>query len=219
MSQPLLLIFAGPNGSGKSSCYEALTKTLPPKLKANIVNPDVFALKLTQELGFNNTNELNPDIKAQVDIEAGKLALKAREQLLANKEDLIIETTASSTSLLRLITKAKQLGYFTRIVFMMLNSPQLNITRIKHRVSLGGHFIDDLTVQRRYDRAINLLPQLITAADHFQLFDNSTLPQQILLKKANHDLMVNTAVLSTLAPSEQDTIKHLLSKLNLPKQS
>ncbi|MCK0513985.1 hypothetical protein MXE38_03780 [Anaerobiospirillum sp. NML120448] len=88
MSQPLLLIFAGPNGSGKSSCYEALTKTLPPKLQANIVNPDVFALKLTQELGFNNTNELNPDIKAQVDIEAGKLALKAREQLLANKEDL-----------------------------------------------------------------------------------------------------------------------------------
>ena len=194
-------------------------KNSAPKLQANIVNPDVFALKLTQELGFNNTNELNPDIKAQVDIEAGKLALKAREQLLANKEDLIIETTASSPSLLRLITKAKQLGYFTRIVFMMLNSPQLNITRIKHRVSLGGHFIDDLTVQRRYDRAINLLPQLITAADHFQLFDNSTLPQQIILKKANLDLMVNTATLSTLAPSEQDTINHLLSKLNLPKQS
>ena len=101
----------------------------------------------------------------------------------------------------------------------MLNSPKLNITRIKHRVSLGGHFIDDLTVQRRYDRAINLLPQLITAADHFQIFDNSTLPQQILLKKANLDLMVNTAALSTLSPSEQDTINHLLSKLNLPRQS
>lgn len=74
-------------------------------------------------------------------------------------------------------------------------------------------------MQRRYERAINLLPQLITTADHFQLFDNSTLPQQILLKKANLDLMVNTAALSTLAPSEQDTINHLLSNLNLPKQS
>jgi GNAT superfamily N-acetyltransferase len=51
------------------------------------------------------------------------------------------------------IEKVKLKGYFVRIVYVFLESPEDCIQRIRLRVKLGGHFIPNEDVIRRYYRS------------------------------------------------------------------
>ena len=64
---------------------------------------------------------------------------------------------------------------------MALNSPERNITRIRNRVALGGHFIPDEDVRRRYYRSIANLHKAIQLVDVAKVYDNSGDEHQLLL--------------------------------------
>lgn len=217
MKAPLLLIFAGTNGAGKSSLYERLISLYAPEQQESIVNPDRFALQLAKAQGYNSVNELPKTLKEQIDIQAGRLALAKRHELIAKRTDLIVETTASSTSLLRLMNKAHSCGYTVSLILVTLGLCDLHLKRISTRVAAQGHHIPTDTVQRRYERAWELFPKLITQADQAILFDNSATLSRILVKD-EHGLTVNHAALSKLNHHSQARLNKLLAQASQGRQ-
>ncbi len=183
--QPSLTIYAGPNGSGKTTYYLAQTKPDP-----NYVNADDLALNLAQAQGYPCTNALPPKLRAQIEFAAGKAALRQRTKHMLAHASFTLETTASSLRSLDLITHAQQRGYSVTVIFLYLPSVELNLARIAHRVSQGGHSVPEAVVRRRYPRAMALLPKLLSAADNFQLIDNSTTPLVVVSKK-HHEVVLH----------------------------
>jgi predicted ABC-type ATPase len=50
------------------------------------------------------------------------------------------------------------IGYEVGLVFVTLNSADLNVQRVADRVARGGHNIAETVIQRRYETALRRLP-------------------------------------------------------------
>lgn len=177
-----LFLIAGPNGSGKSTIYEHLVKEGTITQNLPFINPDVYAKQLANKHGYDNVNNLPPLLKASVDIQAGKIALKARQTCFNTKQSFAIETTASSRGTIKLIEEAKNKGYKVNVEYVLLKNSELNKIRIKSRALFGEHFIDPEVVERRFNKAVELLPEILAKADNARLFDNSDHFEIVLTK-------------------------------------
>lgn len=183
---PILMIFAGPNGSGKTTFYEAIKAQNSNQDDIALVNPDVIAKQMANDLNFANVNELPKELKTRVDIGAARSAIEYRDKLIEEKQSLIIETTASASSILKLMDKAQGLGYKVIVNYLMLQHPQLNISRIAARVKKGAHYVEPEIVCRRYYKARDLIADICIHADQFNLYDNSgKKPAKLITKHEN----------------------------------
>jgi predicted ABC-type ATPase len=96
----------------------------------------------------------------------------------------VLESTLSGNYLVKTIEKAKQQEYVIRIVYVFLENPHDCIQRIKLRVTLGGHFIPDEDVIRRYYRSKdNFWNTYKNLVDSWVMIYNSTntTPQRVAL--------------------------------------
>ena len=148
---PNLLVYAGPNGSGKS------TITTQFRAIGQYVNADEIKKKLNCS-----------------DIEAAQIADSTREYLLNNSKDFTFETVLSTHSKIDFLIKAKKNGYFITCIYVLTNNPQINIERVRHRVSKGGHSVPVEKIVNRYIRALKLIPNLISICDELYIYDNSS---------------------------------------------
>lgn len=153
-----LTIIAGANGSGKTT----------------------FALSYAEFSGLEFINadeiakELNPEAMDHEKFNAGKIFLRRIEELLVQKQDLILETTMSGKYLIKIIQKAKQSGYFIDIFYLYLDNVVNNIARVQNRVYNGGHDIPKEDIIRRYYRSRKLFYEQYKAmADRWFLFFNA----------------------------------------------
>ena len=177
-----LFLIAGPNGSGKTSEYEILRDSGIIKPETKFINPDEYAKKLANQYGFTNVNELPINLKASVDIQAAKIALKERSLCFKRKQDMIIETTASSRGTIKLIEEAKSKGYLVETHFVTLKDVALNNLRIQKRSAEGGHFVAPEIVERRFAKALELMPEILAKSDIATLIDNSKNHEKVLSK-------------------------------------
>ena len=68
----------------------------------------------------------------------------------------------------------KNQGYAVHFFFLWLSGVDLALSRIKGRVSEGGHDVPEADVRRRFDRSIkNFLKLYRPLGDSWFLFDNS----------------------------------------------
>lgn len=111
-----LLVFAGPNGSGKSTITSGI------KIFGEYVNAD----SIKQYLQCS-------------DLEAAKLAESTREHLLAKNLDFTFETVLSTQRNIELMIRAKEKGYHIVCIYVLTTNPEINISRVKSRISKGGH--------------------------------------------------------------------------------
>ncbi|MBE0497008.1 MAG: zeta toxin family protein [Campylobacterales bacterium] len=153
-----LSIVAGANGSGKTT----------------------FALSYAtfHSIAFVNADEiaksLNPDHMEQEKFRAGKIFLEQIEELLNNRQELIIETTMSGKYLIKIIQKAKEIGYQIDIFYLYLAGVKDHIARVQNRVFNGGHSIPREDIIRRYYRSRQLFFGLYKElADRWFLFFNA----------------------------------------------
>jgi predicted ABC-type ATPase len=148
--KPEVVVFAGPNGSGKSTITELLK---PP-------------------MDYINADEIKKNMKCS-DLEAAQLAEKQREKHIEQMNEFCFETVLSTKRNLRLLKRAKEKGYFIRCYYVLTADPMINVWRVRSRVESGGHDVPEEKIIKRYDRALELIKDLVEICDVCHIYDNS----------------------------------------------
>jgi len=96
-----------------------------------------------------------------------------RRKLLEKRISFTFETVMSAPDKIEILKAAQQLGYRTYLYYIATDDVSINMTRIKQRVTAGGHDVPQDKVISRYQRSLNQLPQAIHASNRAYIFDNS----------------------------------------------
>lgn len=180
---PHVIIIAGPNGAGKTTAAPAL---LGKALQIDhFVNADTIAAGLSA---------FAPEKAA---IQAGKAMLQRMHYLANNNENFAFETTLASRSFAPWIAKLKkEKDYLFHLTFLMLKNPDLAILRVAERVKMGGHFVPEDTIRRRFNAGFkNFFNLYLPLADSWQMYDNSDVGNPTpVASKINNDLDINNQI-------------------------
>jgi predicted ABC-type ATPase len=161
--QPVFLIVAGPNGSGKSSSYRD-TEIEQSGRTIWIVNPDVLTLRILEVEGLAL-------------LEANRAAVERIETWIEASMDVHksvgVETVLSTGKYRRLVAKAKDLGFAVWLIYVVLDTPERNVERVRLRVRKGGHDVPEDKIRTRYARSLAQFPWFLDQADEAWIYDNS----------------------------------------------
>lgn len=160
---PVLWLIAGPNGSGKSTLYNR-TDIEGWGGSVWIVNPDLLTARLrtSERLPLNRANGVALDR-----IEDWLRASIAVHQTIG------VETVLSTSKYRPLIEEAKDRGFEIRMLYVFLETLDLQLERIQIRVSEGGHDVPAEKVGARRARSFEQLALFCKHLDRLMVFDNS----------------------------------------------
>lgn len=133
----ILYIIAGANGSGKTTFAKKFAKAN----NLHFINADEIA------------KELDSENITKYKVKAGKIFFKELVTYLALDKSFVIETTLSGKYLVKYIQKAKDLGFTVSLIYLFLENPTTNISRVKNRVLNGGHNVPQDDIIRRFYRS------------------------------------------------------------------
>jgi predicted ABC-type ATPase len=153
-----LWIIVGGNGAGKSTFYDRFLK----QYGLSFLNADMLAKELA--------DKISPEISKK----AQQQALDSFHQKIEQGETFCYETVFSHSSKIKLVIKAKKLGYTVNLVFIHLSDVNLNKARIVQRVKGGGHDVPSDKVTSRIPRTLKNIHKVISKVDHARLIDNSS---------------------------------------------
>lgn len=105
--------------------------------------------------------------------EAAFIAEMLRSELISSQLTFSFETVMSHPSKLDVINTANAANFKTYLYFVCTQNPAINISRIRNRVSKGGHPVPTEKVTERYYRSLEVLASAAMAAHRAYLFDNS----------------------------------------------
>ncbi len=155
-----ILLIAGPNGAGKTTFA---TEYLPNEAGCpNFVNADRIAAGL------------HPFRPATVAFQAGRLVIETMRKHARRGESFAFETTLSGRHLLRAIPRWRQRGYRVKLLFLRLPNPEMACTRVRLRVSQGGHDVPEAIVYRRFHTGRRNFERIYRdMVDQWILYDSS----------------------------------------------
>lgn len=168
---PQAYIFAGANASGKSTFIAHL-------INQNIVcgefiNPDVI---LKEELRLSESKENY--------MQAFQIAERRTEELIKNREDLIIETVFSTQRKMNLVKKLKDNDYHITLFFTGTETPDINLLYLRRRVESGGHDVPVRKLLERRRRGFENIKKIVeeNIVDCIVFIDNSIIgdPPQVI---------------------------------------
>lgn len=167
--KPRCILIAGPNGAGKTTFAKKFLTADEGIL--HFVNADLIASGLSP---------LHPELAARA---AGRLLLAEVDRLTKEKEPFALESTLSGMTYVQRLKNIRKAGFLVEMVFLKLDSPELAIKRVAHRVKQGGHNVPPEDVRRRYKRGwINFVEHYRRLAEAWAVYDNSG-PVPVLLEK------------------------------------
>ena len=171
--RPVLWIIAGPNGCGKSSLYNR-TDIEGWGGSVWIINPDLLTQSIVEE--------------EKLELEAANLqAVQRIERWLESSIDVYqtigVETVLSSPKYRRLLESAQARGFEVRMIYVVLRTVEIQIERIRIRVSEGGHDVAEEKIRARRTRSFEQLAWFIDRVDHMVIFDNSSGNPDLLATK------------------------------------
>lgn len=171
---PVLIFLAGANGAGKSTFFAEYLG----ELGLPFVNADVFG-------GMLRAADPTAPPEA-IDRRAFDRAEETRAALLEAGVSFCTETVFSDSRHAKLdfLERARASGYAVFLVFIGLESADLSIGRVMHRVAGGGHDVPDDKLRQRFPRTLANLSAAIPIADEAFLFDNSSARQPYRLVAA-----------------------------------
>lgn len=144
-----IIIIAGPNGAGKT--------TLAMELLPNEANISIF---INADLIAAGLDPLQPERAA---FRAGRVMLEMIDACVRRGESFAFETTLSGRGYARMIPRWQEQGYWIKLLFLRLPSPEAAIARVKQRVEMGGHNIPEKDIRRRFDAGRRNLEDLYRA--------------------------------------------------------
>jgi len=192
--QPSVIVLAGPNGAGKTT---ASTGIIEQTLGiGEFVNADVIAKGLS---GFA------PETAA---LQAGRIMLERLQELAEARASFSFETTLASRSFAPWLRGLASEGFSFHLFFFWLPSAEMAIARVAQRVQLGGHYVDDETVRRRYKRGIQNFFQLYRPlTTSWRFYDNSQPSRRSLVAsgRGRMDWIIERPVLWNRLREEYDS--------------
>jgi len=96
-----------------------------------------------------------------------------RQKLLELKISFTFETVMSHPNKVEMLERAQRAGYRTYLYFIATDDPEINISRVRNRVKLGGHSVPEDRISPRYRRSLDLLMDAIRCSNRAYVFDNS----------------------------------------------
>jgi len=161
-------IIAGPNGAGKTTfAREFLTEF---GLCEHFINADEIAQRIC------------PEDPGSVSRRAGRLMLQEIDRLAQSKQTFAFETTLAGRSLMPLVQRWRNQGYHIHLFFLWLPSAEMALERVANRVRMGGHFVPEEDVRRRYLRGLqNLVTVYRSLVNSALVFDNSSPPPRAVV--------------------------------------
>jgi predicted ABC-type ATPase len=187
LEQPRLWIVAGPNGSGKSTLYdrrdiEGFGRSIW------IINPDLLAARIQQQ---EDLPLLPANIEALKRIEAWLLSSIRAYQTIG------VETVLSTPKYRPMVLQAKALGFEIRLLYITLQTADMNVARVRLRVSRGGHDVAEAAIRARRERSFQQLPWFLERADLALIYDNSGVEPRLVGRKQD-----GVVVLDRFAPAD-----------------
>lgn len=159
--KPVFHLLAGPNGAGKTSFYNFWIKRRISD--AEFVNPDLLCFAA-----------LGRHALTREDAQIGqRLAQARREELMAARRSMVVETTFSHPSKLELVREAKARGYELAVYHINLASADDAVSRVTARQAQGGHPVPEPNIRGRYERNQALIREAVRLADQGFVFDNT----------------------------------------------
>jgi predicted ABC-type ATPase len=118
-------IIAGPNGAGKTSFIFQHYLTGPSAIVDYVLlNADEIARELA-----------NQGTRQAVDLNAGRMLLLRLNAMIAERRNIVLETTLSGTNYLARIGGWKDAGYLVRLIYLRFGSVDQTIARVANRVA------------------------------------------------------------------------------------
>lgn len=96
-----------------------------------------------------------------------------RHDLLRRKISFTFETVMSARAKVDFFCLAREQGFKTYLYYVATEDPEINISRVAHRVTMGKHNVPRDKIIDRYHRSLALLADAVTCADRAYVFDNS----------------------------------------------
>jgi len=146
-------IISGVNGVGKSSFSGVLA------FQNNALGDIVDSAKITA------AKKVFPN-------EGSKIALRCITEHLENGRSFAEETALIGKNVQLSAEKAKELGYYIRLYYIGLNTPEECLKRISNRATRGGHDIGEIDVRRRFAERWKSLNRILPYCDEAVFFDN-----------------------------------------------
>jgi predicted ABC-type ATPase len=185
LDKPKFWIVAGPNGSGKSSIY---TDTEIDDFGGSvwIINPDILTARLQK------IERLRP---RAANIAAVTRIYSWLEASIAVHQTIGVETVLSTEKYRALVLAAKAHGFEIRLIYILLNSLELSVERVRLRVGKGGHHVPTTKIRQRRARSLQQLPWFLKNADLAWIFDNSGAKPAQIAQKIGNTIIVDPAAL------------------------
>jgi predicted ABC-type ATPase len=186
MTRPALFVLAGVNGAGKSSIGGHLLEGD----ELTWFNPDTFARELRASTGCDQET---------ANAQAWHEGMRRFDEAVATGSNYAFETTLGGKTVTGKILEATK-THDVLIWFCGLSSPELHITRIKARVTAGGHPIPEEKVRERYPLTQLNLIRLMPHVSYIQVYDNSaeaaadgTVPDPLLVLEMENGRVLSPA--------------------------
>jgi len=182
--RPVLWIVAGPNGSGKSSLYNR-TDIEGWGGSVWIINPDLLTAKIVD-------HEAAPAQDANL---AAVQRIEAWLEASINTYQTIgVETVLSSPKYLRIVDLAHAKGFVVRMLYVVLDSVDLQYRRVEIRVKTGGHDVPRDKIAARRQRSFEQLAAFYDRLDDLFIFNNSAAEPGFVASKAGGTLMLSQPI-------------------------
>lgn len=172
MHNSLAIFYCGTNGAGKSTLRS--------------FNQDQVEIVIDSD---NIAMQINPTNPRLADIEAGRKAIELFQFAVTNQIAFSMESTLSGKSILKRMENAKARNFRTRLNYIGVDDPDINIERVKARVKAGGHFIDEEIIRKRYHISRENLIDAIFINDETLIYDNSETKPNLILQITNKQII------------------------------
>jgi predicted ABC-type ATPase len=184
-----LYIIAGANGSGKTT----FAKSFADIHDLYFINADEIA------------KELDPKNITKHQVKAGRIFFQELNKRLDENNSFVIETTLSGKYLIKYIKKAQINGFEVEMIYLFLEKPETNISRVAIRVVTGGHHVPENDIIRRFYRSqqmfFNVYKDLV---DYWEVYYNSN---EIFEKIADIDAIYDHEKMKEFRSISDDTKK------------
>ena len=157
-----MILLAGPTGAGKSTLYQT---RVAPAFAGPFINADII-----------QRNELS-DTSPEASYKAAEVAARRRAEFLSRAGDFVTETVFSHPSKLDLVREARARGYTVWVMHVGVDSADLSVARVAHRVEAGGHGVPEGKIRERYDRSAPFIREAVRLSDSGLVYDNSVAGQ------------------------------------------